>query len=103
MKALRTLAALLILGGIGAGAARAATDMEILSAKIGKYATLDVSRPRSYCVCQDGSARHGAAGIVAQLAFADYLGAFCRVHGYSVDGSQISPAHYCSTYILLAK
>src|SRR5262245_7315745 len=64
MKVIRILAALALLGGIGAGTARA-TEQEMHQKRLGKYATTDPARPRNLCVClAPGLPNDGAVGVL---------------------------------------
>jgi hypothetical protein len=102
MKTLRMLAALLVLGGVGAGVARAATELQMLQGRFGKYATDDLRRPRSLCVCQNGTSHHGRVGYLAPFQVNQDVSAVCYVMSFDSEGNWIL-ASSCDTFTILAK
>jgi hypothetical protein len=84
----------LILGMAPAGAA--GTDFEGFDRQIGRSATdgINAARPKAACVCQDGSSRHGRAGVLLRTRRVetdflsgkpvDVVDVVCRIPGFDV-------------------
>ena len=99
-KPLLMLAAILALGS---GTA-AATDIDTMRSKVRKYGTAEATRPRTLCVCQDGSPNQGRVGLVWGPVGTDtYVSVICYVPQYdAVDGHFVA-AFSCNTFVPLAK
>lgn len=79
------------------------SDRDVLRKQIRKYAPYSpVTKPKGFCVCQDGSAQHGRAGVLGQAVTSNQIIVACGIPGFTVDGSQNSGAN-CSTFQVLAK
>ena len=94
-----------LLAVLSASPLLAATDLELLQKSVRKYAltnSLDPPR-RSPCVCQDGGANHGSAGVVTEAGITNgkiLVTCFVRIHNAAGAVSSTSP---CITFEVLAK
>ena len=108
MKTLRIVVAMLVFGGVGLGTARAATELELYEAKIGKYATKDIARPRGYCLCQGAGPLSEAVGrLVSYRDLTDGTTAIakvrCEVPLFDLPAETSGLALNCVAFEVLSK
>ena len=82
------------------------TDIEQFVKRIGKFAVGDIfsQKPRSLCVCQDGTADHTRVGA---LVYAGQVGdpgvtVYCSLRDFIPDGS-LNSVTTCDTFEVLSK
>jgi hypothetical protein len=97
-----TMAAVLAL----AASARAGTEFEDFTRKVGKYAPVLTSRAeKTLCACLSGE-RPGAAGRLVQQRQPSQLTGWvplaCEVPRFAADGS-VTTHEYCFQFVTLAK
>jgi hypothetical protein len=108
MTTLRILAASLAATAALAGPARA-TDVDSMERRVQKYAAPNVpGRNKGVCVCQDGSALHGRAGLLLEQVATTpgghtYVSATCNVQTYDATTGGLVGAQTCFVHVPLAK
>ena len=82
------------------------TDYDQFLKQIGKCADGDIyaQKPRSLCVCQDGSSNHNSVGALLSSGVPGNSGVTisCYVREFAPDGS-LTSAHPCDTFEILSK
>ena len=102
------LGALVMLIGVATQPASAGkgTDFDRFIKQIGKFAVYDpfAEKPRSLCVCQDGTLDHNFVGALLYEGVPGNSGVTveCYVRDFAPDGSFTS-ARSCDTFEILSK
>jgi hypothetical protein len=99
-----------VLGFIVAGSTRAAfaakTDVQVLTKFAHKFAAADVgAKPKSLCVCQDGTNLNGSGGYVIakpNISSITRIEIRCIVPTFANDGSFLSELA-CATFTAIGK
>ena len=69
-----------------------ATDKDAFAKRVGKYATVDPSKPKGLCWCKDGfgpypSPASGEAGYIIQQNYGGVVSVSCMIPEFNGDGS----------------
>jgi hypothetical protein len=67
-----------------------ATDRDAFAKRVGKYATIDASKPKGLCWCKDGFGPlpgSGDAGYVVQQNYGGSVVVSCMIPQFDTDGS----------------
>ncbi|HEV7731657.1 MAG TPA: hypothetical protein VGR62_05820 [Candidatus Binatia bacterium] len=110
----RTIAAgamLLTMALVTGHPAHAGTQRENLERELSRFTTIDVSRPKTICVCQDGSKFDGGIGSLFQFrdAITELNGVLvsatavvCSVLGFDVQDRPVE-TYNCLTFAVLSR